>query len=331
MALRRWAMANLLSLALVNGMTSWAPAQAPATRQVAIVNGEPITLAEVDAVLKARPIESLQLSQADYRGMQKEALNLLIDDLLMQQFLRKNSPAIAAAEVTKHVKELQGVLKLRGQSLDEYLRASSQTEAQLRRTILTALQMNAYLDSRLTEAALRKYYDDNRDAFDQTAVRASHILLRLTPGMTAEQIAGLRTWLQSVRQEIVAGKLDFAEAARKYSQCTSAAQGGDVGLVQRKGTVDESFAQAAFALQRNQISDVVQTALGLHLIKVTERKAGTPTDFPKVEARVRQLAGEEILSNVVAQQRQAAQVKITLEDVQPGKTTQAQARFRGAR
>ena len=308
MTTRTWGWRCLTSVALVAFLSGGLRAQAPA----AVVNGETIPLAEVDAILKARPLRFVKLTEADQREMRQEALDMLIDDRLLQQFLRKNAPAVPPADVDKKLHELQAALKTQGQTLADYLRETGLTDGQLRAQCLTLLQRNAYLDHHLSEAAVRKYYDDHRDFFDQVTVRARHVLLRLPATATTTERDAARARLRSIRQDILAGKITFADAARRYSQCPSASGSGDIGSFLRKGTVEESFACAAFALKGDEISDVVQTSYGLHLIQVIERKAAPPSDFKKIEPKVREIAGEEMLRDLVAQQRRAAQIDVKL-------------------
>src|SRR5262249_19686878 len=159
-----------------------------------------------------------------------------------------------------------------------------------------------YVLARTTDADLKKYYDDNKDVFDRVVVRASHIVLRVQPnGSDGEKQAAIQK-LQGLRQEILTGKLDFAEAAKKYSQCPSAPQGGDIGPLMRKmPNIDEAFSRTAFTLQPNQVSDIVQTDFGYHLIKVTERKPGTPSDFNKIKEEVRAMCVWELRQNLLTQ------------------------------
>jgi peptidyl-prolyl cis-trans isomerase C len=237
----------------------------------ALVNGEAIPLDEVEAILKQRPLPFLKTSDAEYREMQLEALDMLVDDLVVQQFLRKNVPVPPTSQINKKLKELQAALKTQGKSYEEYCRESGQTDAQVRTNIINMLQRNSYIASHLTPAEVRKYFDDNRDLFEQTTVRASHILLRLLPNCGPVEQAAAERKLELVRQEIVANRITFADAAKKYSQCPSAPSGGDLGYFGRKGAVDEAFARAAFALPQGALSAVVRTEVGVHLIQVTER------------------------------------------------------------
>jgi parvulin-like peptidyl-prolyl isomerase len=288
--------------------------RAPTARVAATVNGEAIPLADVDAIVKARPSESIKPTEAERLDLQREALDMLIDDALMRQFLRKHAPPVRATEVNKKIGELQASLKTQGQTLEAYYRESGQTEAQLRDTITTLVQRSAFIAEHLPDAAVRKYYDDNREFFDQVTVRVSHILIRPVRGSTPAQVAAERAKLEALRQQIVAGKVDFAEAAKRYSHCSSAPNGGDIGFFPRKGAVEEPFARAAFVLKPNEISEVVQTSYGLHLIRLTERKSGQPSDFKKIAEKVRDLAGEEMLMGILASERQSAQIEIKLDN-----------------
>ena len=124
-------------------------------------------------------------------------------------------------------------------------------------------------------------------------VRASHIVLRV-PRATEADRAKVRQQLTELRAQLAAHKIDFAEAAKKYSQSPEAANGGDIGLIPRKMAVDENFARAAFSTPVNGISDIVQTSYGLHLIKVTERRPGEASDFSKIKEDVRYFCVDEM-------------------------------------
>ena len=88
--------------------------------------------------------------------------------------------------------------------------------------------------------------------------------------------------------------------------------GGDVGSFPRKFVVDENFARAAFALKPGEISGVVQTDFGLHLIKVTERKAGQPSDFSKIKEDVKEIYLDDMRLNILAQLRKEAKIEVHL-------------------
>ena len=86
----------------------------------------------------------------------------------------------------------------------------------------------------------------------------------------------------------------------------------DIGLFPRKFVVQETFAAAAFALKVGEVSDVVQTDYGLHLIKVTDRKQGEQSEFNKIKEEVQSICASEMWQAVLAEQRKAAKIEINL-------------------
>jgi len=293
-----------------------AAAQTPmgTAKPVAVVNGETISAADMDGAIAQilRTPSTVELTETKRRQLQVQALGILIDDVLFKQFLRQNGPRIDPAEVEKMMAGLEAGLKADGKTLKDYCRENCQTEAQVRASTLSMLQWQAYLKNRLTEADLKRYYDENRAFFDDVHVRASHIVLHVQPAATEAERQAARNKLLELRQKIVANQLDFAEAAKKYSECPSAPKGGDLGQFERKFDVDETFARAAFALKVGEVSDVVQTDFGLHLIKVTERTPGKPSDFAKVKDHVLEMCDLEMRMAVIAQQRQKARIEVNL-------------------
>ncbi|MCS6853021.1 MAG: peptidylprolyl isomerase [Gemmataceae bacterium] len=289
------------------------PVSASSGKPAAVVNGEPIPYSEVENVLRAMgPMSPTPLTEAQKREKQLEAVNMLIDDLLMQQFLRQNSPPVDPAEVEKHIAELRARLKAQNKTLEEMLKESNLTEAQLRANVQNMLRWAAYVKARVTDADVRKYYDDNREFFDKVTVRASHIVLRVPATASEAERAAARQKLQALRADILAGKVDFAAAAKAHSQCPSAANGGDIGYFTRKFMLDENFARAAFAMKVNELSDIVQTEYGLHLIRVTDRKPGEPSDFEKIKEEVRSFYIDEMQMAIMAQLRKTARIEVNL-------------------
>lgn len=282
-------------------------------KPVAVVNSSEITKTELEAVLrKAGPKPNA--TEAQKRQTQMEALALLIDDQLMKEFLAKQGLRVEPAQVDKQVVELVEGLKKQQppKTLADYLKEQGQTEAQLRADISSWLQWNAFIKDKLKDEDVKNYYEESKDFFDRVLVKVSHIVLRVPPDAPSAEREGAIAKLRVIRKEILDGKIDFAAAAKKYSQCTSAPHGGDIGYIPRKLAVEESFAKAAFALKVGELSDVVPDDFGLHLIKVTERKPGTPTEFTKIKEEVRELCIEELRMAILAKQRKTAKVEINL-------------------
>lgn len=124
------------------------------------------------------------------------------------------------------------------------------------------------VDTAITDAQLKQMMQDQGIG---TQVRARHILLRLPADATPAQRDSVMKLAQDLRKRALAGE-DFASLAKKYSQEPGADKsGGDLGYF-GKGQMVGPFEDVAFKLQPGQISDVVETPFGLHVIKVEDRK-----------------------------------------------------------
>jgi len=123
------------------------------------------------------------------------------------------------------------------------------------------------VDSTITDEELRQMYEDQQVGLE---VRARHILLTVPADATPSVRDSIHNLAEELRKRAVAGE-DFATLAQQYSQDGSAKQGGDLSYFGR-GQMMAPFEEAAFALQPGEISDVVETPVGLHIIKVEDRR-----------------------------------------------------------
>jgi hypothetical protein len=165
---------------------------------------------------------------------------------------------------------------MRSVDLDELMSPMLEQEAvnQLRELVIKA-------DTVLTDEQLKKIYDDAQLGLQ---IHARHVLLSLPPDAAPAQRDSVTKLAQSIRQQALAGA-NFADLAKKYSQEPGAAtSGGDLGTFGR-GAMVAPFEEAAFKLQPGQISDVVESPFGLHVIKVEER---TTANFDSVKVAFRQ-------------------------------------------
>lgn len=124
------------------------------------------------------------------------------------------------------------------------------------------------VDTALTDEELRQRYEAEQPGLE---VRARHILIRLDPDATAAARDSARLFMEEIRQRALAGE-DFAQLAREYSQDPGTASlGGDLDFFSR-GQMVAPFEEAAFALDVGEISEVVETPFGLHIIRAEERR-----------------------------------------------------------
>jgi peptidyl-prolyl cis-trans isomerase D len=130
------------------------------------------------------------------------------------------------------------------------------------------------------ETEVRSYFDQHKSIYQHPAeVHARHILL--------SEKAGGQSRLATIRQEIVDKKITFEEAAKKYSEDTSnAPKGGDLGFF-KKEEMDEVFSKAAFELKNSgDISAVIKSSFGFHIIQLVEQRAAVNKSFEDVKADV---------------------------------------------
>jgi parvulin-like peptidyl-prolyl isomerase len=288
------------------------PPPASAEKPAALVNGEAISLADLKAALDARP-SPVPLSAAQQKELRQGALDMLIDDLVMRQFLRKHG-TIEPEAIDRELEDLKVVLGKQGKTIGQYLREEKQTEANLRADAAARLQWKAYLRTHYPEPEVKSYYEANKLHFDKVQVRASHILIKVAASATPLDKGQARAKLETIRQEILTGKIDFNEAARRYSECPTGEKGGDVGLFFYKGDAIEPFTKAAFALKVGDVSEVFGSEAGLHILKVTERTKGEASTFEGCRDQVRDVMAQdqELYPHVLAEQRKAAKIETFL-------------------
>jgi peptidyl-prolyl cis-trans isomerase C len=284
----------------------------PPSTVAATVNGESITLADVDGALTAN-LPAIPLTINQRKQLRAALLSDMIDDRLVKQFLTKNCPKVEAAELDAQMKSFTTELQKENQSLAEYLKRTSQTEAQLRADWTASIQLSNYVQQQATDDQPKAYYAANRDHFDKVEVRVSHIIIRVSKGALPGDRATARERIESIRADLLAGKMDFAAAARKCSQDPSARNGGDLGFVLRRGQeLEEVLAKAAFALKVGEMSGILETGSGFHLLAVTDRKPGTPTTIEKCLLEVLDAYTEDFRTGLIAKLRREGQVRITL-------------------
>jgi len=138
-----------------------------------------------------------------------------------------------------------------------------------------------------TDKELREFYNGNKERFQQSErVRASHILLTVNKEDAPEVRAQKKKEAEQVLAEIKKGA-DFAEMARKHSGCPSKEQGGDLGFFERGSMVPE-FESVAFTLKKGEMSGVVETPFGYHIIKVTDHAQPSTVPFDQVKQNIAQ-------------------------------------------
>jgi parvulin-like peptidyl-prolyl isomerase len=292
---------------------------AAADKPAAMVNGEMISMLEVKALLETRPYPNT-LKADEIKACRQAAVDLLVEDMLIRQFLTKYAPAVTQTDVTKELQILQDHLKKDNKTLADLVKETGQTMEQLQKDVVARLQWRGYLQNRLKEDEARKYYEANKPFFDKIMVRASHVLVKVPPNATAEQKKVLLNRAETIRQEVVGGKMTFEAAVKQYSECPSKDNKkeapGDLGLFPFKFVVVEPFAKAAFAMKIGAVSGIVTTDFGYHIIKVTDRtqpKEGST--YEAVRDAVREIWAQdvELYQQIIGHQKKNSKIEVFLQ------------------
>lgn len=281
----------------------------------ALVNGAPVTHAAVDRQLAMIQLNYLyqgyNLEEEHLEVLRIQVLDSLIDQELLYQYAVKKGYTADAEVVESEMQEIRGQFDTE-EAYVEYLKSQYFTPESLRQDIgqFYAVQKMAeeefYAKQTVSDAQARKFYDENPEMFMETPeqIAASHILITVENPADKAETDAARTKIQALLNRVKAGE-DFAKVARENSQCPSAQQGGDLGYFGRGAMVAE-FEDAAFALNPGEISGIVQSQFGFHIIKVTDK---TDVQMMGYEAIKEQIKAYMINENV---QQELADYLVTL-------------------
>ena len=248
---------------------------------IATVNGEEIFRKELDRRLRVLK----RMNQEVTRAVKIDVINQLAKKVLLKQFVEKQDIGVSGGEIQGELEKIQYFLKSNpndsDKSLEEILESQGSNIGELEDEIRRTLALSKYLDNRVDDEEKISYFESNINAFNGEKVKASHILIDTTKLKTAAELETAKQKIEEVKKEIDNGA-DFAETAREYSTCPSAEKGGDIGFFQRKGSLVEEFAEAAFSMKVGEISEPVKTQFGYHIIKVTDKEEGKDVNYKDV-------------------------------------------------
>lgn len=263
----------LLAWLMVCGWVADRATAADSTVVAATVGDDPITIGAAERERK-RLTPELPAATTAAAILQATALQACIQRSLVLQELAAQKKAASDADVEQALARLKKQVAARETKFADYLAKIGLDETQLRNELRWGLTWDAYLKEQLTDANLERYYQKHAKDFDGTEIRVGHILWKTSASDDTATIDKLRATADAVRREIESGKLSFATAAQKHSQAPTAEAGGDIGWIERRRPMPEAFSQAAFALERNQVSAPVETPFGIHLITCLDSKPG---------------------------------------------------------
>ena len=221
----------------------------------------------------------------------KNAQKQVVDRMVTAEVLYQEATAQKIKADDKEVQDQMDKIAKSFPSPEEYKRGLKEqgvTEKDLKRDIGKNLAIRRLLDEKVTnqvkvsEAEAKKYYDENTKDFDRPEmVKARHIILLVDKNADDAKKAEIRKKMEGIQAELKAGA-KFEDLAKKYSQDGSAENGGDLGFFP-KGAMVKEFEDAVWNMKPGEVSGIVTTPFGLHLIKFEERKPAGSISFAEMK------------------------------------------------
>jgi peptidyl-prolyl cis-trans isomerase C len=300
---------NVPAKAATNQATAGSALTRTAADSVAVtVNGVNINESQVEEELKPQLAKvGAQLPAAFVEQYKNQLRGQVLEGMIVEQLLdgkvKENNIIVTEEEVVGHLEKAAAQQNLSLSDIKEMMEARGQSFDEAKQRIKKGMAYQKLMDTQwagkinVTEDDAKKYYSENKTKFETPEqVRASHILIKpdtnqatagsaLTSDPNADPNqakAKAKAKAEDLLKQIKGGA-DFAELAKTNSGDTySAIQGGDVGFFGR-GQMVPAFERAAFALKAGQVSDVVETQFGYHIIKLTDHKDANTIPFEQAK------------------------------------------------
>jgi len=290
---------------------------------VAIVNGEAIHINDIEK--SAQQIFTQMGAQANlYREnfgdtLRNEAFNWLVSMKLLNQ----EATRLKIELEQKEIDDALQAIKSRFQSEQQFQDALLQSQVSMDDFITDLkkeLKVHKLLDDKvvkqvgeISQSEVLDFYNTNEALFlKHEKARVHHILLRINDWNDSNEINQGRAKGQQIINRLRNGE-NFETLARQFSDDPSAAKGGDLGEFS-KGDMLKEFEDAAFRLNVGQFSDLVQSSLGFHIIRLDERVSSEKIPFETVEAQIKQRLQQEksnrLFEKYVIELRNKADIKL---------------------
>lgn len=264
---------------------------------VVTVNGQVVTEKEVAGEVakrvagqKTRMPAGASLPDSYAQQIRMRVVDSKVERILLNQAMADNNLNISDEQIMDEIKKIAGK---KGQSMEDVEKEIANwgmTIDDLKEQILMQMQAKALMEATggdivVTDEDIQAFYDQNPQYFEsKEQVQASHILIKFENNATEEQKAEAKAKIDGLLVQVKEGA-DFAELAKENSDCPSSAKGGDLGMFGR-GQMVPPFEQAAFAMNIGDVSDVVETRFGYHIIKLIDKKEAGTTSFDEAKEQI---------------------------------------------
>jgi parvulin-like peptidyl-prolyl isomerase len=274
---------------------------------LAIVNGTEIKDSQVMELITPNLDRQLASMPEDQRQQQKEmmiknikprALDSLVLQTVVEQALAKADVNVPQKEIDDQIAEIAKSKNLEIADFRKLMEEQGMSWDDLNKRITMSMKFEKYLDKELksqlkdaNDEQVKEFYNQNISRFSKPEqVRASHVLYGImqTPEGT-DPNAYKKEQLEKAQKALakIKGGADFNEIAKLESSCPSGKNGGDLNYFS-KGQMVPEFENVAFALPVGQVSDVVETQFGYHIIKTTDHKAAEVQSLEQVSTQIKE-------------------------------------------
>ena len=289
--------------------------------KVAMVNGSAITKAQLDTEMgryeQQMSMSGRTMNPEQQSGLKKMILENLVNRELLSQESAKSGIKVSDAEVNDQIAALKQKFPSANQ-FNDTLGQLKLTEADLKNQLNRDLAIKKLIDKEvankitISQDEAKSFYDSHPDLFNTPEqVRASHILIKVDSKASPEEKNKAHQKMEEIQKKIKNGE-DFASLAKQYSGCPSSANGGDLDFFE-KGQMVAPFEKAAFALKKGEVSDIVETEFGYHIIKVTDRKDAGVMPFEQMKDKIEQRLKQEKVNQQMSQYIDQLKTKSKIE------------------
>ncbi|MCX7793696.1 MAG: peptidylprolyl isomerase [Thermodesulfovibrionales bacterium] len=261
---------------------------------VAVVNGVSLKESQLQRImdeLLPRAFYHQTVTAEKRAELRKKAIEELVRRELYYQEAKKKGIRVEKSDINQGLE----TIKKRFNSKKEYKEALKQagiSEDELKKDIERNLIIQKFYDkeviekSKVSEEFLKDYYERNKkDFLRPESVRIRHILIRVEPGASSDEKKEKKKEAEDILKRARAGE-DFGELAYNYSADDWRVKGGDLGLVHR-GRLLPELEEVAFKLKPGEISDLIETIYGFHIIKMEEKVPPTQLSFDEIKDKLK--------------------------------------------
>lgn len=254
-------------------------------RIVAIVNEEIITLGDVEEFVEVEKAEKIKSIRDYFLGLKlREKLELLIEDRLIRQEAKRMGIEVGEGEIDQVVEGIKRKNLISDDELKENLKRENISYESFRQGIRDAIIRERVISRMVTpelnldDRKLREYYDLHKDEFKEEEVRLRQVFIS---GVREDS----RERAKKALSLIIKG-VPFDEVAKEYSDEPSGKYGGDIGFVKKNDLIPE-LRDALKGKAKGEITDIIRSPYGYHILRLEEIKGGDPPPFDEVKEEIK--------------------------------------------